>query len=181
MSWIDIKPYTCCVIWSYGTAVTVRPARWLLMAWCLFSARTFSVIGMAWAGQRVSEVAQHNDSCDCVHRIWVVLTEIRHTYTRPQWVTGISLGVKRTLEMDVGTSVVCPIQIQLVCHSKQLIWDQEYQRERGKPERHIEKKKKAYKCKIIVLPAWICNYISNKVWDEIIYQFPNFSCAIVEV
>ena len=28
--------------------------------------------------------------------------------------------------------------------------------------------------KLMLIPAWICNYIHNDVWDEIIYPFPNF-------
>ena len=30
-------------------------------------------------------------------------------------------------------------------------------------------------------PAWVSNHIHFKVWDEIIYLFPNFNGAIVEV
>ena len=32
-----------------------------------------------------------------------------------------------------------------------------------------------------LIPAWISNHISSKVWEEIIYPFPNFKGATVEV
>ena len=31
-----------------------------------------------------------------------------------------------------------------------------------------------------IIPAWISNYVHYKVWDEIIYQFPNFNGCTVE-
>ena len=34
---------------------------------------------------------------------------------------------------------------------------------------------------LILIPAWISNYIHYKVWDEITYPFPNFNSAAVEV
>ena len=33
----------------------------------------------------------------------------------------------------------------------------------------------------ILIQAWMNNYIHYKVWDEIIYPFPNFNGATVEV
>ena len=38
-----------------------------------------------------------------------------------------------------------------------------------------------YKHVLTLIPAWIGNYIHYKVWDEITYQFLNFSGAAVEV
>ena len=35
--------------------------------------------------------------------------------------------------------------------------------------------------RIKVYPIWISNPVSNKGWDEIIYLFPNFSSATVDV
>ena len=32
-----------------------------------------------------------------------------------------------------------------------------------------------------VTPAWISNHMSNEVWDEITYPFPNFNGCTVEV
>ena len=32
-----------------------------------------------------------------------------------------------------------------------------------------------------LIPAWICNHIHYKVWDEINYPFLNFNGATVEV
>ena len=34
---------------------------------------------------------------------------------------------------------------------------------------------------ITVITAWISNHMSNKVWREITYPFPNFNGATVEV
>ena len=34
---------------------------------------------------------------------------------------------------------------------------------------------------LILIPAWISNYIDYKLWDDITYPFPNFTCAAVEV
>ena len=34
---------------------------------------------------------------------------------------------------------------------------------------------------IILIPAWISNYIHYKVWDEITYPFPNFNSCTIEV
>ena len=31
------------------------------------------------------------------------------------------------------------------------------------------------------IPAWISNHMPNNVWDEIIYPFPNFNGATIEV
>ena len=33
----------------------------------------------------------------------------------------------------------------------------------------------------VLIPAWICNHIDYKVWDEINYPFLNFNGASVEV
>ena len=38
-----------------------------------------------------------------------------------------------------------------------------------------------YWCHLTLNPTWICNHIANKVWDEIIYPFSNFSGGAVEV
>ena len=38
-----------------------------------------------------------------------------------------------------------------------------------------------YQHGLILITAWISNYIHYKVWDEIIYPFPNFNGATVEV
>ena len=38
-----------------------------------------------------------------------------------------------------------------------------------------------YSCGLTLIPSWISNHISGKVWDEIIYSFPNFNGATVEV
>ena len=35
-----------------------------------------------------------------------------------------------------------------------------------------------YKHRLTLIPAWISNYIHYKVWDENIYQFPNFNRGI---
>ena len=32
-----------------------------------------------------------------------------------------------------------------------------------------------------LIPAWISNHLSGKVWDEITYQFLNFNGVTVEV
>ena len=34
-----------------------------------------------------------------------------------------------------------------------------------------------YQYGLTLIPAWISNYIYNKVWDEITYQFLNFNGA----
>ena len=34
---------------------------------------------------------------------------------------------------------------------------------------------------LTLIPAWICNHIHYKMWDEITYQFLNFNGATVEV
>ena len=34
---------------------------------------------------------------------------------------------------------------------------------------------------LILIQAWISNHIHNKMWDEIIYPFLNFSGCTVEV
>ena len=34
---------------------------------------------------------------------------------------------------------------------------------------------------LILIPAWISNYIHDKVWGEISHHFPNFIGATVEV
>ena len=34
---------------------------------------------------------------------------------------------------------------------------------------------------VTLIPVRICNYIHYKVYDDIIYPFPNFNCAAVEV
>ena len=34
---------------------------------------------------------------------------------------------------------------------------------------------------LIIIPAWICDYIYYKVWDEVAYHFPNFDGGAVEV
>ena len=34
---------------------------------------------------------------------------------------------------------------------------------------------------LLTIPAWINNNVSNKVWDEITYSFPNFNGCTVEV
>ena len=33
----------------------------------------------------------------------------------------------------------------------------------------------------MVIPTWIGNNIHDKVWDEIMYPFPNFNGTTVEV
>ena len=33
----------------------------------------------------------------------------------------------------------------------------------------------------MVIPAWISNHMTNKVWDEITYPFPNFNGATIDV
>ena len=38
-----------------------------------------------------------------------------------------------------------------------------------------------YKHVLILIPAWISNYIHYELWDEIIYPFLNFSVCTVEV
>ena len=38
-----------------------------------------------------------------------------------------------------------------------------------------------YKHGLILIPAWISNYIYYKEWDEINYPFLNFNGATVEV
>ena len=38
-----------------------------------------------------------------------------------------------------------------------------------------------YKHGLHWIPTWIINHMSSKVWDEIIYPFPNFNSCIVEV
>ena len=32
-----------------------------------------------------------------------------------------------------------------------------------------------------LIPAWISNYMPNKVWDVIAYPFPNFNSCTIEV
>ena len=34
---------------------------------------------------------------------------------------------------------------------------------------------------LTLTPAWIINHIHYKVWDEIIYSFPNLNGATVEI
>ena len=38
-----------------------------------------------------------------------------------------------------------------------------------------------YQHGLILIPAWISNYLPNKVWDEINYPFPNFKGCTIEV
>ena len=38
-----------------------------------------------------------------------------------------------------------------------------------------------YKHLLTIIPAWISNHMPSKVWDEIIYPFPNFNGATIEV
>ena len=38
-----------------------------------------------------------------------------------------------------------------------------------------------YQHGLTLIPAWICNHIHYKVWDEITYPFLNFNGATVEV
>ena len=38
-----------------------------------------------------------------------------------------------------------------------------------------------YKHGLTLIPAWISNHMSSKVWDEITYPFPNFNGCPVEV
>ena len=38
-----------------------------------------------------------------------------------------------------------------------------------------------YQHGVTLIPAWIRSHTSNKFWAEIIYPFPNFNCATVEV
>ena len=38
-----------------------------------------------------------------------------------------------------------------------------------------------YKYELTLISARICNYIQHKAWDAIIYWFPNFNGATVEV
>ena len=35
--------------------------------------------------------------------------------------------------------------------------------------------------RLTLIPAWISNYIHNKVWDKITYPFPNFDFSTIEV
>ena len=35
--------------------------------------------------------------------------------------------------------------------------------------------------RINLIPTWISNYMSNKEWDKITYQFPNFNGCTVEI
>ena len=34
---------------------------------------------------------------------------------------------------------------------------------------------------LTLIPAWLSNHTPNKVWDEIVYPFPNFNGATIEV
>ena len=34
---------------------------------------------------------------------------------------------------------------------------------------------------LVLIAAWISNHMSDKVWDDITYPFPNFNSYIVEV
>ena len=38
-----------------------------------------------------------------------------------------------------------------------------------------------YKHGLTLIPAWISNHMPSKVWEEIIYPFPNFNGCTVEV
>ena len=38
-----------------------------------------------------------------------------------------------------------------------------------------------YQLGLTLIPAWICNYIHYKMWDENTYPFPNFNGTTVEV
>ena len=92
----------------------------------------------ACAGQRLSEMAQHYDTCDCEDLVWVGLRCDWRFHHRVIKSYGHFCWPKRTLELDGGTSVVCATQIELVCRSTQLIRGQEYPREKKTDnERHV--------------------------------------------
>ena len=51
----------------------------------------------------------------------------------------------------------------------------------GYPHQHPHPSGPFYQHGLTLIPAWISNYMANKVWDEITYPFLNFNGATVEV